>query len=83
MSQMTIRNVDQSVERIIRQKAQAQNQSLSEVTNQLLRQAVGLETSTEKKRNLRPLAGKWTAAEATAFEKTQTPFQEVDQELWK
>ena len=50
MSQMTIRNVDEAVERIIRQRAKAQDQSLSDVANQLLRQAVGLETATARKR---------------------------------
>ena len=83
MSQITIRNVDQAVERIIRQLVQAQDQSLSDVANQLLRQAVGLETATARKRNLRDLAGKWTAEDAAAFEKTQTVFGVIDDEVWK
>jgi len=82
MSQITIRNVDQAVERIIRQRAQAQNQSLSDVTNQLLRQAVGLEASTTKKRSLRNLAGKWTAEEGDAFDKTQRVFGQIDEDVW-
>ena len=83
MSQITIRNVDQAVERINRQLAQAQDQSLSDVANQLLRQAVGLETATARKRNLRDLAGKWTAEDAAAFEKTQAVFGMIDEEVWK
>jgi len=83
MSQITVRNLDDGVERIIRQRAQAQNQSLSDVTNQLLRQAVGLETANAKKRNLRNLAGKWTLEEAQAFEQTQRIFDQIDEEVWK
>jgi plasmid stability protein len=83
MSQITIRNMDEAVERIIRQRAQAQDQSLSDVANQLLRQAVGLETATTRKRNLRALAGKWTAEDSAAFEKTQTIFGVIDEEVWK
>jgi plasmid stability protein len=63
MSQVTIRNMDKEVEQIIRQKAAAMNESLSSVINQLLRQVLGLEKNSGKKRNLRKLAGKWGGEE--------------------
>lgn len=83
MSQVTIRNMDKEVEQIIRQKAAAMNESLSSVINQLLRQVLGLEKNSGKKRNLRKLAGKWGGEELAEFEETQKVFNRIDDELWK
>lgn len=75
--------MDQVLERIIREKARTQHQSLSEIANQLLKQALGLENASMKKRNLRNLSGKWTKEEAAAFDQTQEAFSRIDEELWK
>ena len=83
MSQITLRNLDSRIESFIRQKAQEQNASLSEVANQLLAKAIGLDSNIEKKRNLRHLAGTWSEEEAAAFESSQAQFSEIDEELWK
>ncbi len=83
MSQITIRNMDPLVEKILRQKAEAGHQSLSETANQMLKQAAGLDSSSGKKRNLKCLAGSWSREETEAFEKTQEPFMQIDEELWK
>lgn len=83
MSQITIRNLDPLVEKIIRQKAKNGHESLSETVNLLLKQAIGLDGSTGKKRNLQHLAGSWSNEAADEFEKTQIPFNVIDDELWK
>ena len=83
MSQITIRGVDPAVESIIRQRAALRHQSLSEVANQLLQKAVGLESKTNRNRNLRDLASQWTHEEAQAFDATQKSWEQIDEELWK
>jgi hypothetical protein len=83
MSQITLRHIDKRIESLIRKKARDQNKSLSEVANQMLAKAIGLDEGEGKKRNLRSLAGKWTEVESAAFEATQAPFNEIDEELWK
>ncbi|MCK5250333.1 MAG: hypothetical protein KAJ98_10245 [Spirochaetaceae bacterium] len=83
MSQITIRNLDPLVEKIIRQKAKNGHESLSETVNLLLKQAIGLDGPTGKKRNLQHLAGSWSNEAADEFEKTQIPFNVIDDELWK
>ena len=85
MSQITIRNLDPLVEKIIRQKAKNGHESLSETVNLLLKQAIGLDSSTgkKKKRNLQHLAGSWSNEAADEFEKAQIPFNVIDDELWK
>ncbi len=83
MSQITIRNMDPLVEKMIRQKAETGHQSLSDTANQMLKQAAGLDSSSGKKRNLKSLAGSWSHEEAEEFEKTQEPFMQIDEKLWK
>jgi len=83
MSQITIRNMDPLIEKLIRQKAESGHQSLSETANQMLRQAAGLDSSSGKKRNLKNLAGSWNREAAEEFEKTQEQFSRIDEELWK
>ena len=83
MRQLTLRDVDARVEALIRRIARDQNKSLSEVANQLLVKAAGLEGAPGKKRNLRALAGRWSEEEAAAFEKPQAVFDVIDAKLWK
>ncbi len=82
MSQITIRNIDPLIEKILRQKAENGHQSLSETVNQLLKQAIGFDSSSGKNRNLRELSGAWSKDDADDFEKTQESFNVIDDELW-
>ena len=83
MSQITIRDIDPIIETIIRQKAKAENKSLSEVTNQLLQKALGVDHAAGKKRNLQELAGSWSPQNQEEFESTQDFFREIDNEMWQ
>ena len=82
MSQITIRNLDPLIEKIVRQEAENTHQSLSKTVNQLLKQAIGLDSSSGKKRNLRGLSGTWSKDYADDFKKTQESFNIIDDELW-
>ncbi len=83
MSQITIRDLDEQVEQIIREKARSTNTSLSNVAGLLLKESLGIESGSKKKRSLRELAGQWSAEEYADFERTQTNFSVVDNEVWK
>jgi len=75
--------MDPAVERIIRQKARSAGISLSDVANQLIREALDLPPEQDRKRNLRALAGTWTDEEADGFQKTQAVFETIDPDVWK
>jgi hypothetical protein len=83
MSQITIRDLDPNLERLIRQTAETEHLSLNEVVQRLLLKAVGLSPNSSKKRDLRKLAGRWTEREAAAFEASQEGFRAIDDEVWK
>jgi len=83
MSQITIRDLDAQVEYIIREKARSTHTSLSSVAAQMLKESLGIETGSQRKRNIRELAGTWSAEESEEFEKTQTDFSRIDLDVWK
>jgi len=83
MSQITIRDLDAQVEYIIREKARSSNTSLSSVAGRLLKESLGIETGSQKKRSLRALAGTWSTEDLNEFEMTQADFSRIDTELWK
>jgi len=57
--------------------------SLSSVAGQLLKESLGIETGSKKKRILRALAGTWSTEDLNEFEMTQADFSRIDTEVWK
>jgi hypothetical protein len=83
MSQITIRNINPQVERILRKKARKEHISLSEVANNLIDQALGFDAGLEKVRSLEHFAGAWSPEDLQDFENSQEDFSAIDDEVWK
>jgi len=83
MSSITLHNIDSTVEKKIRQRALLDHTSLNQTIQKLLREALHLERSDEKKADFTDLAGTWNVEDAEEFEKNTSEFNQIDTEMWK
>lgn len=85
MSVITLRGVDETTAKILKERAKKDGISVNAVLLKTLRQSLGLE---KKKRNaihndLDHLAGTWSETDFTKFQKRIADFESVDDKLWK
>ena len=83
MSQITLRDIPQELDRRLRELAQAQNKSLNKTIIQVLVESLHLGDGRDRKRNLSDLAGTWSDEEAEEFETNTRIFERLDEEMWK
>ena len=83
MSQITLRNLPEHVERAIRKRAKEKQISLNQSATELLPQALGTSEDGARYRNLRDLAGTWNDTEADAFDRRVEELRSIDPEIWK
>ncbi len=83
MSQITIRDLPDSLEAYIRKRAKKEKRSLSKVVNEMLEDASGLRDDAKRFRDLSAFSGSWSAVEAAEFQKTQEAFERIDEDAWK
>ncbi len=85
MSVMTIRGIDDTTAKILKQKAKKEGVSVNAVLLKTLRESLGL----EKKRrtiihdDLDYLAGTWNEKDFIEFQKQIADFETVDKKMWK
>jgi hypothetical protein len=82
MSQITLRQVPEHLERQIRQLAAENKTSINKTIIYLLHKCLCIPENGKKKRDLHDLFGSWGAAEAQLFEENTKMFEEIDSELW-
>ena len=89
--QLTIRDVDASLDTHLRAEAQRRRLSLNRTVLQLLREAIGLEAvplstggaeARARSTDLDHLAGTWPPAEAEALDQALKSMRHLDPELW-
>lgn len=78
--QYTLRNVPEEIDRALRERARQEGRSLNEVTLQALRQALGLDGESERRRDLSAFAGTWV--EDPAVDQALADQRRIDTELW-
>ena len=83
MKPLTIRNVDERLARALARETSQRGVSLNQTVIDLLRQALGLDTSAPRSNGLAKLAGTWSARDLTEFETNTAVFEQIDPELWK
>lgn len=83
MNQLTLRNIPEDLEKEIRRIAGERGMSINKTVRELLCKALGIDKSSEKKRDLSDFAGFWDEEEAKEFEEATKLFEEIDAELWK
>lgn len=82
MSQITLRNLPDPIEREIRQNARDLKISLNRAILELLQKALGMEEGKTKKRDLSPFVGTWSSAQVEEFARNTKAFSKIDPEIW-
>lgn len=85
MSTITIRGIDETTARILKERAKKEGISVNAVMLKTLRESLGLE---KKRRNiihndLDHLAGTWSEKDFAEFQKRIADFEIVDKKMWK
>jgi hypothetical protein len=83
VSQITLRNLPEPLEREIRKEARRQDSSLNKVIIVILEKGLGMHVSQNKKRNLAPLAGTWDETALAEFQDATSVFDKIDAENWQ
>ena len=89
MKQTTLRGIDQSLDRRLREEARRQGLSLNRTILRLLRQATGLAKSSEPSpgrqrfADLDGLIGTWSEDEADEFDRALQHLRQIDAEIWR
>lgn len=81
MKNLTIRNVPPELEEALRRERSRSGHSLNQTVIDLLRQRLGVDGP--RSNGLARLAGGWTAEETDRFDDAVSPFERVDEELWR
>ena len=85
MSQITIRGLDEEVEKRIRTEAKQKGKSLSKVVLDMLYEHTGHKEEKRSPRgeSLRKLAGGWNRKEADRFLESIKSCEQIDEGMWK
>jgi hypothetical protein len=84
MKILTIRGVDDELEKAIKETSKDKQESMNQTVIKLLKQSVGL----SKKalfpiyNDLDDLAGSWSAEDEALFSKNTQSFEEIDEGMW-
>ena len=85
MKAITVRDCPPQVAREIEMRAKKQHTSLNRTVVGLLEEALGLKDATREKRyhDMDHLFGRWTKAEADAFDRNLKSQRQIDPKMWK
>jgi hypothetical protein len=85
MKTLTIRNIDEELNQVLRDKVKQTGFSLNTLVVNLLKQATGLSKQqfTKKYSDLDSLAGTWDNEEYEEFNKNISSFNQIDEDMWK
>lgn len=81
MRQITLRQVPENIDILIRVMSKKQNKSINKTIIALLEKALGLKDNSNKKRDLSKLAGTWDKSQSEEFIKNTAIFDKIDREL--
>ena len=81
MQQVTIRGLDQDVERVIRKIASDNGKSMNQVIKEIIHKE--FEKSRRPASSLSEMAGGWSRPEAAEFEAAIQSCEQIDEDLWK
>ncbi|MBK7586261.1 MAG: hypothetical protein IPI67_39510 [Myxococcales bacterium] len=83
MKALTVRDVDGELARALEREKKRRGSSLNQTVLQLLRQALGLDSTAVRSNSLGKLAGTWSKEDLARFERDTSMFERVDEEIWK
>lgn len=84
MKSITIHNLDDPLNTLIREKAKNEGLSLNNTIKNLLAEALGLsrKKGESRKNDFLDLCGVWSAEEVQEFNKQAGDFEKIDREDW-
>jgi plasmid stability protein len=83
---LTIRGVDEKLERALKERAKREHMSMNKLVIRILQRNLVKDEESEMLKtydDLDHLAGTWSDAEAREFEEYISPFEQIDEEMWK
>jgi hypothetical protein len=85
MSQITLRGMDDEVEKRIRRMARQKGKSLNRVILDMIYEYTGRKKKSEEPqdRSLRKLAGGWSQKQADEFLESIKSCEQIDEAVWK
>lgn len=85
MSTITIRGIDETIAKILKERAKKEGISVNAVLLKTLRESLGLEKKRRKviHNDLDHLAGTWSEKDFAEFQKRIADFETVDEKMWK
>ena len=83
MSQITLRQIPDVLDKQLRSLAGKNKTSLNKVVLSLLLKNLGLSANSDKKRDLTDLCGTWTSKQYEEFQRNTEQFNQIDPEIWK
>lgn len=84
MTSITIYDIDESMETLIRKRAKEEGLSLNKTIKKLLKQALGLNNNKpDNNENYSNLFGTWDEKDVKAFQETIREFEQMDMKKWK
>jgi len=85
MKSMTIHDLDDSLDTLIREKAKEEGLSLNRTAKMLLRKALGLEPvgGEDRRAEFAEFLGVWSATDAAEFDRNTRELHEADPKCWQ
>jgi hypothetical protein len=85
MTQITLRGIDDEVEKKIRKMAREKGTSVNKVILELIHQQAGTKHKRKEamSKSLRKLAGTWTKKQAADFMESIGSCEQIDEAMWK
>lgn len=84
MKSITIHNLDDPLNKLVRKKARLYNLSLNKTIKKLLRESLGIrEEKRDNKAQFKNLFGVWSQKDLKEFERSTKDFEKIDAEDWK
>jgi hypothetical protein len=85
MKSITIHNLDESLEYMIREKAKKQGTSLNKTIQMLLKQSLGINSKSHEnhKEDFLAFFGVWSENDEKEFKKNIHSFNEINEADWK
>jgi len=83
VSQITLRDLPEPLEREIRREAHRRGSSLNKAIIGILEKGLGLQSRKDKRRDLTSLAGTWDEAALAEFQDATSVFETIDAENWQ
>jgi len=83
MKSITIHNLDDKLDNLIRARAKTEGLSLNQTIQELIRKALGLKKESDHRDDFLDLFGTWTKEDEDEFLKQTKDFREVEDQDWQ